>query len=106
MVSAVRRLLGLLDDEVRETVLLPLDARQWRMWNNTEIYFFVYGLRMDEISPALRDAIFALLRVSLNDQGYGKTRHAMWLNGYLGELTGAPAILGEWSFNFTLFGEP
>ena len=57
MVSAVRRLLGLLDDEGRETVLLPLDARQWRMWNNTEIYFFVYGLRMDEISPALRDAI-------------------------------------------------
>jgi hypothetical protein len=52
MVSAVRRLLGLLDDEGRETVLLPLDARQWRMWNNTEIYF--------------------------------------WLNGYLGELTGAP----------------
>jgi hypothetical protein len=41
MVSAVRRLLGLLDDEGRETVLLPLDARQWRMWNNTEIYFFV-----------------------------------------------------------------
>lgn len=30
----------------------------------------------------------------------------MWLNGFLGELTGAPAILGEWSFNFTLFGEP
>lgn len=105
-VAAARRLLGLLDDEGRETVLLPLDARQWRMWNNTEIYFFVYGLRMDEISPALRDAICDVLRVSLSDQGYGKTRHAMWLNGYLGELTGAPAILGEWSFNFTLFGKP
>jgi hypothetical protein len=76
------------------------------MWNNTEIYFFVYGLRMDEISPALRDAICDVLRVSLSDQGYGKTRHAMWLNGYLGELTGAPAILGEWSYNFTIFGEP
>ena len=25
---------------------------------------------------------------------------------YLGGLTAAPAILGEWSFNFTLFGEP
>jgi Protein of unknown function (DUF3500) len=106
MVSAARRLLGLLDDKGRETVLLPLDARQWRMWNNTEIYFFVYGLRMDEISPALRDAICDVLRVSLSDQGYGKTRHTMWLNGYLGELTGAPAILGEWSYNFTLFGEP
>jgi hypothetical protein len=105
-VSAVRRLLGLLDDEGRETVLLPLDARQWRMWNNTEIYFFVYGLRMDEISPALRDAICDVLRVSLSDQGFGKTRHAMWLNGYLGELAGAPAILGEWSYNFTIFGEP
>jgi hypothetical protein len=69
MVSAVRRLLGLLDDEGRETVLLPLDARQWRMWTRS-------------------------------------ARHAMWLNGYLGELTGAPAILGERSFNFTIFGEP
>jgi hypothetical protein len=52
MVSAVRRLLGLLDDEGRETVLLPLDARQWRMWNKHRDLFFVYGLRMDEISPA------------------------------------------------------
>jgi hypothetical protein len=62
--------------------------------------------RMDEISPALRDAICDVVRVSLSDQGYVKTRHTMWLNGYLGELTGAPAILGEWSYNFTLFGEP
>ena len=106
MVSAARRLLDLLDDEDRKALLLPLDAKEWRMWNNTEIYFFVYGLRMDEISPALRNAICAVLRVSLSGQGYGKTRHAMWLNGYLGELTDAPAILGEWSFNFTLFGEP
>jgi Protein of unknown function (DUF3500) len=106
MVSAARRLLDLLDDDGRETVLLPLDATQWRMWNNTEIYLFVYGLRMDEIGSAVRDAICDVLRVSLSDRGYGKARHTMWLNGYLGELTAAPAILGEWSFNFTLFGEP
>jgi len=106
MVTAVRRLLDLLGDAGREAVQLPLDARQWRMWNNTEIYLFVYGLRMDEISPALRDAICDVLRASLSDHGYGKTRHTMWLNGFLGELTGAPAILGEWSYNFTVFGEP
>jgi Protein of unknown function (DUF3500) len=106
MVSAARRLLGLLDDEGRETVLLPLDATQWRMWNNTEIYLFAYGLRMDEISPAVRGAICDVLRASLSDRGYGKARHTMWLNGYVGELTAAPAILGEWSYNFTLFGEP
>jgi Protein of unknown function (DUF3500) len=75
-------------------------------WNNTEIYLFIYGLRVDEISPALRDAICCVLRASRTDPGYGKARHTMWLNGYLGELTAAPAILGEWSFNFTLFGEP
>ena len=106
MVAATRRLIGLLDDAGRDTLSLPLDARQWRMWNNTEIYLFVYGLRMDEVSPAVRDAICDVLRVGLSDRGYGKTRHAMWLNGFLGELTGAPAILGEWSFNFTVFGEP
>jgi hypothetical protein len=106
VVAAARRLLGLLGDEDRKAVLLPLDAREWRMWNNTEIYLFVYGLRMDEVSPAVRDAVCDVLRVSLSDRGYGKTRHAMWLNGFLGELTGAPAILGEWSFNFSLFGEP
>jgi hypothetical protein len=106
MVAAARRLLDLLDDDDRESLSRPLGAREWRMWNNTEIYLFVYGLRMDEISPAVRDAICDVLRVSLSDQGYSKTRHAMWLNGYLGELTDATAILGEWSFNFTLFGEP
>src|SRR5581483_8033829 len=44
MVDAATRLLDALDPAQREAMTFALDAREWRMWNNTEMYLFVYGL--------------------------------------------------------------
>ena len=106
MVAATARLLRGISAEERRALCLPVEAREWRRWNNTEIYFHRYGLRLEEQTPALRDAILEVVRASLSANGYDKVRDVMRLNHYLGELVGNTRVFGEWSFNFTLFGEP
>ena len=95
-----------LDAPERLALGRPLDAREWRMWQNGEPYLFHYGLRLEEVSTPVREAILAVLRASLSEKGYDKTRHAMWLNGFLGDIVHGPAVMGEWSYIFCLFGEP
>ena len=48
----------------------------------------------------------AVLRASLSAQGYEMSRDVMRLNRFLGDLVGGPAVLGEWSYTFCLFGTP
>ena len=106
MVAATSRLLRLLSPEERRALCYPVDAREWRRWNNTEMYLFKYGLRLEEVSVPVRDALLDVIRESLCAKGYDKVRDVMRLNHYLGELVGNTLVFGEWSFNFTLFGEP
>ena len=47
-----------------------------------------------------------VMRASLSDAGYQRTRKAMKLNGFLGELVDAPLVMGEFSYIFCLFGTP
>ena len=48
----------------------------------------------------------AVLRASLSARGYEISRDVMRLNRFLGDLVGGPAVLGEWSYIFCLFGAP
>ena len=106
MVAAAARLLHGVSPEERRALCHPVEAREWRRWNNTEMYLFKYGLRLEEVSLPVRDAIVEVVRESLSAKGYDKIRDLMRLNHYLGELVGNTKVFGEWSFNFTLFGEP
>ena len=106
MIAASTRLLAEVSAEERAALLLPVEAREWRRWNNTEMYTYKYGLRLDEIRLPLRDAVLAVVRESLSAKGYDKTRDVMRLNHFLGELAFNTKVLGEWSYNFTLFGAP
>jgi len=106
MSAAATRLLAEVSAEERAALVLPVDAREWRRWNNTEMYVYKYGLRLDEMRLPLRDAILALVRESLSAKGYDKARDVMRLNHFLGELAFNTSVLGEWSYNFTLFGAP
>ena len=46
------------------------------------------------------------MRASLSGAGYEKARDVMRFNHFLGELAMNTKVLGEWSYNFTLFGAP
>jgi len=50
--------------------------------------------------------VMDVLRASLSSKGYETARAVMQLNRFLGDLIGSPAVLGEWSYTFCLFGTP
>lgn len=106
MVAAARKLLNACSDEERSKVRFALDAPNWRMWSNPELYVNRYGLRMDELAQPLRDAILDVLRASLSPRGFEKARACMLMNEFLGQLVGGPRVLNQYSYNFSLFGEP
>ena len=48
----------------------------------------------------------AVLRASMSQHGYELSRDVMKLNRFLGDIVGGPAVMGEWSYIFCLFGKP
>ena len=106
MCDAASALLGRLNSAERAAACFPVDSNQWRRWQNTELFLEDYGLRLEEISATLRDAVMAVLKASLSAEGYAMSRDVMRLNRFLGDLVGSPQVLGEWSYNFCLFGTP
>ena len=83
-----------------------MDAPQRRSWSNPEIIMSPYGLRLDELDPALRDAIMNVLRTTLSPEGYEKAISAMRINHFLGEIVESTPVMNEYSYNFLLFGTP
>ena len=106
MVATAKQLLARLSPEQRAACCFPIDSNQWRRWQNSELWVEDYGLRLDETPEAMRDAVLAVLRASLSERGYALSRDVMRLNRFIGDLLGAPQILGEWSYIFCLFGTP
>jgi hypothetical protein len=106
MVAAANALLRRLSPAQRSVTCFPVDSGLWRHWQNTELYVEHHGLRLDEASEAIREAVMAVLRASLSGKGYDVARGVMRLNRFLGDLVGGPDVLGEWAYIFCLFGDP
>jgi hypothetical protein len=106
MVAAARQVMVLATEEQRAQLCHPIDAPQWRMWSNPELYFDRFGLRLDELGGVLREAILGVVESSLSRNGYAKARATMRMNAFLGELVNAPRVMNQYSYNFSLFGEP
>lgn len=106
ILKAVMALLAQLNAEQREVVCLPLESRERELWQNSIARYERYGLRLDEVPGHLQEGAMAVVRASLSAAGYEKTRNLMKLNAFLGELVGAPRLLGEWSYQLHVFGEP
>ena len=106
IVEAAGNLLALLSPEKQKSMRFPVDSKQWRNWQNTELHVEDYGLRMDAEPQAIKDAAMNVVRASLSAQGYEKARNVMKLNAFLGDLVGGPEVLSEWAYTFCLFGEP
>ncbi|MBM3608243.1 MAG: DUF3500 domain-containing protein, partial [Alphaproteobacteria bacterium] len=104
--QAAQALLAQLDVHMRAHMQFPVNSDMWRRWQNTELYAEQHGLRLEETSENIRAAVMNVLRVSMSAQGYDLARNVMRLNRFLGDLTGGPHVLGEWNYNFCLFGEP
>jgi hypothetical protein len=76
-----------------------MEADEFRLWSNPELYVNPGGLRCDE---DVRDTVHGLLKA---EAGYEKVLGYCLTNGFLGYLVNGPRVLNEHSYNF-LFGQP
>ncbi|RAR66110.1 uncharacterized protein DUF3500 [Paraburkholderia unamae] len=106
VVRAGNALLAAVSDGERAKLRYPVDAPEWRDWYNPEFPMNANGLRLDAVSPAVREAAMNLMRASLSFDGYVKTQRCRLANLYLGELYDLRNIMNEWSYHFLLFGTP
>jgi hypothetical protein len=106
IVSATNNLLSQLTAEQSAAVRHHIDSPEWRTWSNPEFLLSHKGIRLDEVTPQIRDGVMAVLQVTLSPEGYAKAVGAMRVNGFLGDLVESPAVMNEFSYNFALFGEP
>lgn len=104
--AAATRLLDILTDDQRAKISYPLDAAEWRGWSNPEFVFFRNGLRMEDQSAQVQQAMMDVIAASLSPEGFERVSEAMDLNGFLGELVALPKIMNNRSYWFALYGEP
>jgi hypothetical protein len=104
--EAALAFLAALTDEQRARTKFPIDDDEWRKWMNQHFYVR-QGVSFLELTPAQRDAAFALLGASLSARGLKLTQDIMRLNHTLGELNGDNFDeYGEWRYHLTVMGEP
>lgn len=107
MCAAAQHLLTVSDEDyVSNKMRYAITANEWRCWMNPEFYFARYGIRLEEHSPRLREAVLSLIQSSLSEKGYEKVLNCMRINAFLGDLVHARHLMNEGSYNFILFGEP
>jgi hypothetical protein len=106
MVAAAEDLLSALDDEGRTRITFDVDAVEWQTWANPEFMQFDTGLRLEFQPVDVREKALALVRASLSPEGFELAHSMMQINGFLGEVVDLPTVLGEWSYNIALYGEP
>lgn len=73
---------------------------------NPEFYFAQHGVRLEETSQGVRDAVMSLIKASLSVRGFHDVQSAFRMNRFLGDLVGASNLMNEHSYNIVLFGEP
>ncbi|KAL6860753.1 hypothetical protein ACO1O0_004787 [Amphichorda felina] len=104
IVAATKLALSKMDTSQKERVQFHIDSPEWRTWSNPEFLLRDKGVRLDEVTDELREAVMAVLQAALSPEGYEKAVGAMRINGFLGELVESPAIMNEFSYNFAIFG--
>lgn len=104
-VAAVEKLMKVLDEEQRKAVMCgEVTDDEFRLWSNPELYVNPGGLRMDECSTEVQDAVHDVIKASTSEKGYQNIWGCCLTNGFLGTLVGGRKVLNEHSYNFRLFG--
>ncbi len=104
--EAAEAFLASLGPDERNRARFAENDLEWRKWANQHIYYRD-GIGFEEMSPAQRDAAFAMLGASLSAKGLELTRDIMRLNETLGELNGGNFVeYGQWKYWISIMGEP
>ena len=94
MVSAADGLLGVLAEEQRREVMFQgMEADEFRLWSNPELYVNPGSLRLDECDKGVREAVHGLLKASFSEAGYKKVLGCCLTIEFLGYLVNGPKVL-------------
>lgn len=104
--KAAETVLSKCNEDQFEKVSHHIDSPEWRTWSNPEFLLADKGLRLEDLSEDLRNAILKVLEVTLSPEGYEKAISAMRINHFLGELVEGESVMNVHSYNFVLFGTP
>lgn len=119
-VAAAQAFLATLDDAGRTKVSFPFDSDQKHKWSNFPIGIYPRnGLRLGDLNPAQREAVFTLLANALSRRGLQKVREIMegdevlkndaggrgfgpqfGRDNYYIALLGAPSLTAPWMIQF------
>lgn len=106
VLAAITTLFHRLSPEQLATIRHPLNSKARHHWVNGIPRYETFGIWLDDVTPAVRDAALDVVRASLSAAGYDTARKVMKLNAFLGELVGAPLIFGEYTYQLHTYGEP
>jgi hypothetical protein len=105
--EAAEAFLDTLDDFYRPRAMFPIDAPQWRLWDNVGLRFNRHGMWFLQMSPEQLDAARRLLHTALGDHGFRLVEDIRFLNDYLYETTRHHHHEGGGLlYRLSVFGEP
>ncbi len=109
MVAAASRFLETLSTEQRATACFPFAGDERYEWNYTPVDR--NGLRLKDMTPAQREAAFALLDTGLSARGAHQVRQIIDLEPILRETERLEGVQTHWRrdpelYYFSVFGEP
>jgi hypothetical protein len=101
------KFLDSLDQSQRAKTQLPFDdlsRQEWHfvpasMWPRT-------GIQLNELKPDQKELFFNLLRGSLSEAGYSKTRRIIELENVLKEMGGDPVMRDPEKYAIAFYGDP
>ncbi|KAJ4176484.1 hypothetical protein NW767_015400 [Fusarium falciforme] len=106
MIRAAQAVLDLASSDQKKVLQRSIGSVDWRRWMNPEIYLYRHGLRLEDVSDEIVEAIHGVMKASLSPAGYAKAKGCLKTNQFLGEVVNGSKVLNEKSYNFTIFGTP
>ncbi len=98
--------LAALPKEIKSQVHFQVDSKLWHQWQNTPLVLREPQVELFDLSETQRQLGMEIIRASLSDQGYQRTREIMANNLFLGQINELTGLMNEWRFALSIFGEP
>src|SRR5215813_1637939 len=107
LLARVRAFLASLEPEKRKAASFAWDAPEWRRWSYFGADGFIKpGLRLEQMSPAQKEAAWDLLAAAFSPEGVRKARNVLLLQDILAASGNGTGQRSSERFSWSVFGPP
>jgi hypothetical protein len=101
------KFLNSLSEDQKGKTLLPFDDQSKSKWHYLPAASWSRpGIQLHELEPAQKELLFNLLKASLSDTGYAKTKQIIELENVLAEISGNPNYRDPEKYHVAFYGDP